>query len=152
DDPQQTTLGYRNPDQFPNPATNAENAAPGANCSAAKSANPLPADSFGDWSGVDYTFSDSAYGACTLTDDLAFDDPSSVYCNSADEERNARTVKDFFERAVTSDAGQAAAIGAYYDQLPLAALTRARTAVASLGWKKNGSTGRSCDGSQPTAT
>ena len=80
DDPQADPNGYK------------KGATPrGANCITVTPRNvpttPAAAPSLGDWSKVDSTYSDTGYGACTLTYDLAFDDNSTVYCNSAAEER-----------------------------------------------------------------
>ena len=108
-----------------------------------------PADpSLGDWSKVDSTYSGTGYGACTLTYDLAFDDNSTVYCNSAAEERKARTVKDYLTLGVLSVKGQQSATTTDYDCLPGFTGTTnavpgslyaiARAAVDSISWKKNG--------------
>jgi ABC-type phosphate transport system substrate-binding protein len=141
DDPQADPNGYK---------TTAAGTTPGANCTTAQPKAALPADGYQDWSGVDYTYSTTAYGACTLTYSMVFDDDASVYCNSPAEEAQARTIKDFFTRAVVSAAGQDALLGAYYDRLPSAALVKATAAVAQLGWKKNGSSGRPCPGDPGT--
>ena len=146
DDPQTAAAGYQK-----------GNAARGASCGAVTPRNvpatPANDPSLGDWSKVDSTFSATGYGACTLTYDLAFDDNSNVYCNSAAEERKARTVKDYLNLAATSVKGQQSLTTTDYDSLPgfngtptpvggsLYAI--ARTAVDSIGWKKTGA-GRPC--------
>jgi hypothetical protein len=151
DEPTSDANGYKDPTT--NAAPNANTVAPGANCFNATPKTALPADASSDWSNVDYTYSDNAYGPCTLTYDLVFDDDSSVYCNSPAEESQARTLKDYFTRGVVSAAGQNSLVNAYYDRLPTDALAKAQAAVDSLGWKKNGSSGRPCPGSaSPTPT
>jgi ABC-type phosphate transport system substrate-binding protein len=131
DDPQAAELGYET-----------GNTARGANCESAD-VNPLPANSFSDWSQVDSTYSADEYNGCTLTYDLVFDDNSTVYCNSIAEERKARTIKDYLELAVVSDAGQNGLLASDYDRLPGDVLAKARSAVAQIGWKK-GTDGRPC--------
>ena len=130
-DPQADAIGYRS-----------TSTSRGANCASATSRTPLPASSFGDWTAVDYSYSPAGYGVCTLTYALAFDDNSTVYCNSAEEERRAMTVKNFLETAV-SMAGQNSLPNNDYDRLPAEALANATAAVQSIDWKKS-SDGRFC--------
>ncbi len=146
DDPQANADGYKT-----------GNAARGAACTTVTPRNvpstPAAAPSLGDWSKVDSTYSSTGYGACTLTYDLAFDDNSTVYCNSASEERKARTVKDYLTLGALSSKGQLSATTTDYDALPGFTGTTAatpgslyaiaRAAVDSIGWKKSGS-GRPC--------
>jgi hypothetical protein len=136
DDPQLAATGYKLNDLNR-----------GANCVNATPNNPLPASSLGDWSGVDYTYTSvaSTYGICTLTYDLAFDDNAVVYCNNATEEASARTLKDFLQRAVLSQAGQATLPPNDYDKLPTDALLKAADAATAIGWNKGGK-GRPCTG------
>ncbi len=137
-DPQLAATGYK---------TNDANR--GANCqTATPKGGALPADSLSDWSKVDYTDTATGYPACTLTYDLAFDDDAVVYCNSASEERKARTVKDFMN-VVISTAGQNSLVGSDYDRLPADALAKATAAVGKIGFKKDG-TGRPCTTPTPT--
>jgi ABC-type phosphate transport system substrate-binding protein len=159
DDPQTDTNGYKKG------ATTR-----GAACTTVTPRNvpttPAATPSLGDWSQVDSTYSATGYGACTLTYDLAFDDNSTVFCNSAAEERKARTVKDYLSLGALSVKGQQSATTTDYDSLPgfngattpvagsLYAIARA--AVDSIGWKKNGG-GRPCAAAQqptpePTAS
>lgn len=153
DDPQTNVDGYKT-----------GNAARGAACTSVTPRNvpstPTAAPSLGDWSKVDSTYSSTGYGACTLTYDLVFDDNSTVYCNSASEERKARTVKDYLTLGVLSAKGQLSATTTDYDALPgftgstnatpgsLYAIARA--AIDSISWKKSGS-GRPCS-PPPAAT
>ena len=119
---------------------------------------PVASPSLGDWSKVDSTYSSTGYGACTLTYDLAFDDNSTVYCNSAAEERKARTLKDYLTLGVLSVKGQLSATTTDYDSLPGFTGTTnatagslyaiARAAADSISWKKNGG-GRPCAAPQP---
>jgi hypothetical protein len=134
DDPQAAAAGY-----------NSSSALRGAACNVVTPRNvpATPADpTFGDWTSVDATATGLGYAACTLTYDMAFDDPSVVYCNSAAEERKARTVKDFLTVA-TDTLGQNTLPGQDYDVLPANVATIAKNAVAAIGWKKDGS-GRPC--------
>jgi ABC-type phosphate transport system substrate-binding protein len=131
DDPQAAADGYQT-----------GNAERGANCQDAD-VTSAPGDSFGDWSETDSTYSADEYNGCTLTYTLAFDDNSTVYCNSASEERKARTLKDFLELSVTNDNGQDALPGRDYDVLPPDMLAIAQAAVADINWK-DGTDGRPC--------
>jgi ABC-type phosphate transport system substrate-binding protein len=125
----------------------------GANCFHAV-VNNQPASTLGDWSATDSTYSaaqtgEGDYGACTLTYDMAFEDDSTVYCNSAAEERKARTVKDFLEKGVVSDSGQASLIAQDYAVLPDDVLPKSRAGVAAIDWKK-GTSGRPCTTPPPS--
>jgi periplasmic binding family protein len=133
DDPQQDANGF------------SSTTVKGANCANATPKTALPADSFGDWSGVDYTFTSAlnTYGICTLTYDLAFDDNAVVYCTKSTEEAQARTLKDFLTRAVISQAGQNELFPNDYDRTPTDALLKASAAVNAIGWNKGGQ-GRPC--------
>ncbi len=82
------------------------------------------------------------YADCTLTYDLLFDDNANVYCNSAAEEATARSLKDYFQRAVLSAGGQATLPGTDYAALPIGILSIAQTGVAAIDWAKTG--GRPC--------
>ena len=143
DDPQAAADGYKTS------VSTAPGAPRGANCASA-TISGVPADSYGDWSQVDSTYTPTGYGGCTLTYDLAFDDNSTVYCNSAAEERKARTLKDYLTLGVVSDAAQTSLLTTDYDGLPPAILTKARAAVASIGWKK-ATGGRPCTAPSPPA-
>jgi ABC-type phosphate transport system substrate-binding protein len=109
-----------------------------------------PASTLGDWSKTSAVYTSVGYGICTLTYDLAFDDNAVVYCNSDAEQRKARTVRDYLNKAVLGDAGQAgtAAVpgglaGQDYDALPTNILTISRAGAAQIGWNKGGQ-GRPC--------
>lgn len=146
DDPQAAADGYKS-----------TSTARGANCATVTPRN-VPTSSLGDWSKVDSTYTTTGYGACTLTYVLAFDDNSTVYCNSAGEERKARSVKDYLELGVVSVKGQQSLTTTDYDSLPGftgstnatpgSLYATARMAVASIGWKKTG--GRPCTTQQPS--
>jgi hypothetical protein len=142
DDPQADADGYKK-----------ANAARGANCAGITPQN-APGSTFGDWSQTDSTVSGKTYAICTLTYDMAFDDNAVAYCNSADEQAKARTIKDYLDKAVLSTAGQASLIKSDYDALPSLVLGTAKAGVASISWNKGGA-GRPCSDQpqpQPTAT
>lgn len=128
----------------------------GSSCGAVTPRN-IPATTFDDWSAVDATALGLVYPACTLTYQLAFDDYATVYCNSPEEERKARTVKDWLTLEL-SPAGQSSLSGQDYAPLPASAYAPALTGVNAIGWKKNGSAGRPCQpvqenpGGDPTPT
>jgi PBP superfamily domain len=138
DDPQEAVDGYQHA-----VSTGGTTPPRGANCANA-TVSGAPADSFGNWAPVDSTYSATGYNGCTLTYIMAFDDNSTVYCNSASEERKARTLKDFLSRSVISTVGQNSLETTDYDQMPADILAKAQAAVASIGWKKNGISGRPC--------
>ncbi len=144
DDPQANANGYKLS------ISNAAGGPRGASCNVVTPRNvPLtPADpTLGNWSTVDATATGLGYAACTLTYQVAFDDNAVVYCNSASEERKARTVKDYLT-LVTDTAGQNTLPGQDYAALPTDVATIARNGVAAIGWKKGGSSGRPCQPAQ----
>src|SRR5262249_23640258 len=108
--------------------------------------------SYGNWTSTDSTMTGAGYPACTLTYEMVFDDNAVAYCNSADEQAKARTIKDYMTKAVLSDKGQDELIKADYDRLPADAPATSRAAVAQIGWNKGGA-GHACpDAPQPTPT
>ena len=129
----------------------------GSSC--VSSPRDIPASTTGNWTLVDATATGNGYPACTLTYQLAFDDYATVYCNSPEQERKARTVKDWLTLEL-STAGQNSLAGQDYAPLPAAAYAPALAGVNAVGWKKNGSSGRPCSPQQdpppptptPTAT
>lgn len=140
DDPQANANGYKLS------VSNAAGGPRGASCNVVTPRNipTTPADpTLGNWGPVDATATGLGYAGCTLTYQIAFDDNSVVYCNSASEERKARTVKDYLT-LVTDTAGQNTLAGQDYAALPADVATIARNGVAAIGWKKNGSSGRPC--------
>lgn len=127
----------------------------GANCNNAVTRNG-GTSTFDNWHQTDSTYTplnpaEGDYNACALTYDLAFDDNSPVYCNSATEERKARTLKDFLERAVVSEAGQSRLLSVDYGRVPADLLVIARQGVGSIDWKK-GTDGRPCSAPPVTTT
>ncbi len=145
DDPQANPNGYKTS------VSNGAGAPRGAACNSVTPRNvpATPADpTLGEWAAVDSTASGQGYAACTLTYQLAFDDNSVVYCNSASEERKARTVKDWLT-LVTDNAGQTTLPGQDYDVLPANVLAISKAGAAAIGWKKNGSSGRPCQATTP---
>jgi ABC-type phosphate transport system substrate-binding protein len=111
----------------------------GANCSHATFHN-VPANTFGDWSKTSGVNSPGAYAICTMTYGLVFDDNADVWGSSAQEEAKARTVKDYWENAL-SDASQALLSSKDYSELPAAILTISRAGIAEVGWEKGEGTG-----------
>jgi ABC-type phosphate transport system substrate-binding protein len=111
----------------------------GANCASATFRNgtggaPLPS-TLGSWANVSAVNSTSAFATCTLTYGLVFDDSADVWGNSTAEEQKARTVKDYWEAAVSTSA-QVGLLGRDYAPLPEEILDIARTGVASIDWNK----------------
>ena len=139
-DPQTSATGYKR-------IGTAAQASGGANCFNAE-VKDEGATTLGDWSSTDSTYSpgtagDGDYADCSLTYTLAFEDNSVVYCNSAAEERKARTVKDYLEKGVVSDDGQSRLRAADYSELPAEIVPKSRAGVAAIDWKK-GTSGRPC--------
>jgi ABC-type phosphate transport system substrate-binding protein len=120
----------------------------GANCVTAPITG-APASTFGDWSKTTAVYNAVGYGICTLTYDLAFDDDAVVYCNSDAEQRKARTVRDYLNKAVLGTAGQTGLPGQDYDALPAGIVAIARAGAAQIGWNKGGQ-GRPCTVQNPT--
>lgn len=114
----------------------------GSSCGAVTPRN-VPDSTLDDWSQVDATATGQLYPACTLTYQLAFDDYAAVYCNSPEEERKARTVKDWLTLELSAT-GQATLATNDYAPLPAQAYARALAGANAVGWKKNGSAGRPC--------
>lgn len=129
----------------------------GANClEATIKGVPTPASSpggdptFGDWSQTSGVNSPKGYGICTLTYGLVFDDNATVWTKEpAAEEAKARTVKDYWESAV-SDAAQFTLFPADYAELPASILAISRAGVQAINWNKaGGSTGGGGGGTPP---
>ena len=119
--------------------TTANSSQKGANCLTTTFAN-APATSFGDWSQTSGANAPAGFGICTLTYGLAFDDNSTVFGNTPEEESKARTVKDY-EESIVSEAGQATLFAADYAPVPPALIAISRAGVAEIGWNKAGSGG-----------
>jgi ABC-type phosphate transport system substrate-binding protein len=121
----------------------------GANCANVPVANiPTPDRSpngdptLGDWSQA-YAAGGLGYGACVLTYVLAWDDNAPVYGNTAGEEAEARTVKDFLT-VILSTPGQSFR-NADYSALPNSfntpLLDVAQDGAAAIGWNKSSGSG-----------
>ncbi len=111
----------------------------GANCAGATfkngtSGDPLPS-TLGSWQNVSGVNSPGAFGICTLTYGLVFDDNADVWGNEGIEEAKARTVKDYWENIVSTSA-QVGLLGRDYAPLPDEILTIARAGVTSIDWNK----------------
>ncbi len=107
----------------------------GSNCGGATFAN-VPASSFGSWantSGVNAP--GTAWGICTLTYGLVFDDNAAVWGNTPEEEAKAKTVKDY-EESIVSGGAQGQLFGADYAPLPAEILAIAQQGVEEIGWNK----------------
>lgn len=105
------------------------------------------------WDKVTMVWPSAGYSDCSLTYILAFDDNAPVYLSLpgttyAEEERKARTLKDYLTYILT-DAGQSALIDLDYAPLPKtvapgeadgtkSAWDAARTGVAAIDWDKAG--------------
>jgi ABC-type phosphate transport system substrate-binding protein len=94
----------------------------GANCVATEYDN-VPTSTLGDWASVSGTNSNLGFPICSLTYVLAWQDYSKPYsactpgCDPIEEERKARTARDYLESAVSSS-GQEALPGSDYASLP----------------------------------
>ncbi len=107
----------------------------GSNCVATtftNEGNPLPS-SLGDWAKVTGIDSPAGFGICTLTYGLVFDDNADVWGDTPQEERKARTVKDYWE-SVVSNGTQLGLAGADYGALPGNILAISKTGVAEIDW------------------
>ena len=113
----------------------------GANCLDATLTN-VPASTLGDWSQTSAVDSPEGWGICTLTYGLVFDDNAETWGNTPSEEAKARTVKDYWESALSA-ASQALLFPADYAALPASVLAISRTGIEEVGWDKAG------DGSGP---
>ena len=140
-----------------------KNGTAGANCDstqfsvrpslAAAPTGDLPAPRDGhrslgdDWSLVDGLNSNSGYGICLPTFDLAFDDYAVAY--GTGDEAKARTVKDYLTTVVGST-GQAVLPGADYSALPANLLAVAKDAVDTMDWNKSGAAVQNPSTQSPT--
>ncbi len=77
-----------------------------------------------------------AYPVCGLTYDFAWDDDSSPYGASQEEQEKARTVKDYLE-AVESPKGQLQLTSHDYGTLPEAVQSIGRKGVEAIDWNKS---------------
>jgi len=106
----------------------------GSNCQATTFTD-VPDDTFGDWSVTSGVNSPAGYGICSFTYGLLFDDNADAWGNSPAEESKARTVKDYWENALSAGA-QGQLFGNDYAPLPPAIQTLAQTGVAQIDWNK----------------
>ena len=109
----------------------------GSNCQNTRFTG-LPASTLGDFSAASGVNSPSGFGVCTLTYGLLFDDYKRAYNlqpNQPEEERKARTVKDYWTDIV-SEGGQAVLFGKDYAPLPTGILAIARDGVNAVGFDK----------------
>jgi ABC-type phosphate transport system substrate-binding protein len=106
----------------------------GSNCQAANFSN-VPATTLGDWSQVSGVNALVGYGICTFTYGLVFDDNADVWGNSPAEESMARTVKDYWQNAL-SDGAQGQLFSNDYAQLPADVLAIARAGINGVDWDK----------------
>jgi ABC-type phosphate transport system substrate-binding protein len=106
----------------------------GSNCQAANFSN-VPDSTLGDWSQVSGVNALNGYGICTFTYGLVFDDNADVWGDTPTEERKARTVKDYWQNAL-SDGAQGQLFSNDYAQLPADVLALARAGINSVDWNK----------------
>jgi len=142
-DPQLAPTGYKGSDSAAS--------VKGANCNVPPRnvpATPVDDATYGDWTSTDSTLTGTGYAACTMTYELVWDDNSVVYCNSAEEEAKARTIKDYLSRGVLSTTGQDSLLINDYDRLPANVLAISKRAVDSIDWNKGGQ-GRPCSTDTP---
>lgn len=105
----------------------------GANC-AKTTFTGVPSSTFGDWAKASGVNAPEGYGICTLTYGLVFDDNSEVWGGSPAEEAKARTVKDYWENALSAPA-QASLFPNDYAPLPKSILEIAQKGIASVNWE-----------------
>lgn len=109
----------------------------GSNCQSAdftNGGNPLPT-TLEDWSKVSGVNSAGAYAVCSLTYALVFDDNADVWGNTPGEESKARTVKDYWESSLSTNA-QAQLFTRDYSPLPAPILDIAKAGIAQVDWNK----------------
>jgi ABC-type phosphate transport system substrate-binding protein len=87
------------------------------------------------WRAVTAVGSKVGWPICTLTYDLAWDDASTVYGDTEEEQSRQRTVKDFLAY-ILGPAGQEEAKARDYSPLPAALLTDAQEGQSRVGWHK----------------
>lgn len=123
-DPSRSPNGYK------------QNGLAGSNCGGVTFTG-VPATTLGDWESVSAAggAGSTAYPACTVTYILAWDDYGPVYGLSADNEKKARTAKDYLSSIVTAD-GQADLSARDYAPLPTSLRTIAQNGVAAIGYNK----------------
>jgi ABC-type phosphate transport system substrate-binding protein len=115
----------------------ADTLARGSNCQAATFTS-VPGSTFESWADTSGVNAPQGWGICTLTYALVFDDNSTAWGASSEEEQKARTLKDYME-SIVSDAAQGALFGADYARLPNGILAIARKGVSEISWNKAGS-------------
>lgn len=114
-----------------------------------------PNATLADWhltTGIN-TAAAGAYGICSLTYGLAFDDSSDAYGNTDAEESKARTVKDYL--AAVERFGQSGLTAVDQSPLPADIRSRARAGIEAMGWCKDGcgqSTGQETSGAGSSST
>ncbi|MDQ3644898.1 MAG: substrate-binding domain-containing protein, partial [Actinomycetota bacterium] len=108
----------------------------GSNCQSTTFTG-IPESTLGDFSDASGVNAPSGYGICTLTYGLLFDDYKRAYAlQGIDEERKARTVKDYWTDAVNG--GQSVLFGQDYAPLPPGILALAQAGVNAVGFDKAG--------------
>jgi ABC-type phosphate transport system substrate-binding protein len=119
----------------------------GANCIKADYRNipttPESDPTLGNWENAIATGSkdSTTYPICAMTYDFAFDDDSTVFGGSLEEQQKAMTVKNYLE-AVVSSPGQYGLEAYDYGTLPLFIQKIAQSGVAAIDWNKGaGSSG-----------
>ncbi len=97
-----------------------------------------PDPTLGDWANAIGTGSKdtSTYPNCAITYDFVWDDNSTVYGNSLEEQEKARSIKDYFT-TVESEGAQLSLKGEDYGALPPEIIKIARIGVEAIGWEKS---------------
>nr|MBA3304831.1 substrate-binding domain-containing protein [Thermoleophilaceae bacterium] len=111
----------------------------GSNCQSTTFTG-VPESTLGDFSDASGVNAPSGYGICTLTYGLLFDDYKKAYAlQGIDEERKARTVKDYWTDVVGG--GQSVLFGQDYAPLPPGILALAQAGVNAVGFDKDATGG-----------
>lgn len=103
-----------------------------------------PDPTLGDWANAIGTGSKdtTTYPNCAITYDFVWDDDSTVYGKTLEEQEKARSIKDYFT-VVESEGGQLSLKGEDYGALPPEIIKIARIGVEAIGWEKTAGGGGS---------
>jgi ABC-type phosphate transport system substrate-binding protein len=131
----------------------------GSNCTSAdfRGTPPItasePDPTLGDWANAIGTGSKdtSTYPNCAITYDFVWDDDSTVYGNSPEEQGTARSIKDYFT-TVESEGAQQSLKGEDYGALPPEIIKIARIGVEAIGWEKSAPSGKKEEVKTPPVT
>jgi ABC-type phosphate transport system substrate-binding protein len=112
-----------------------------------------PDPTLGDWANAIGTGSKdtTTYPNCAITYDFVWDDDSTVYGNSLEEQEKARSIKDYFT-TIESEGAQLSLKGEDYGALPPEIIKIARIGVEAIGWEKSASSGKKEEVKPPPVT